>query len=111
VWHLFSWFLRFLLSNLFKYQYCSAGEIKFKVYDEEFTAYPECVVKIPIFASHSIQAVKKSVMYDIGGLTRWHALLQDRSAILNDPARAGDKALMEKIKAKYGCQIMTYGMK
>ncbi|MCL1804660.1 MAG: hypothetical protein FWG28_01455 [Clostridiales bacterium] len=91
--------------------YVTAGEIKFKVYDEEFTAYPECVVKIPIFASHSIEAVKSSVMYDIGGLTRWHALLQDRSAIINDPARAKDGELMKKLKAKYGCQIESYGMK
>ena len=90
--------------------YITGGEIGFKVYDEEFTAYPECVVKIPIFAPHSIKAVKRSVMYDIGGLTRWQALLQDRSAILRDPVRADDPAVMDALKAKYGCQISSFGM-
>jgi mannose-6-phosphate isomerase-like protein (cupin superfamily) len=90
--------------------YITEGEIEFKVYDEVFTAYPECFVKIPLYASHRIKAVKKSVMYDIGGLTRWQALLQDRSGILNDPERAKDPEVMEWLKAKYGCQIESYGL-
>ena len=91
--------------------YVTEGEIKFKVYDEEFTAYPECVVKIPLYASHRIEAVKKSVMYDIGGLTRWQALLQDRSALLRDPERAKNPETIAKLKKKYGCQIESYGLK
>ena len=91
--------------------YVTEGEIQFKVYDEEFTAHAECLVKIPLYASHSLWATKKSVMYDIGGLTRWQGLLQDRSAILADPARAGDAELMEQLKAKYGCQIRAYGLR
>jgi mannose-6-phosphate isomerase-like protein (cupin superfamily) len=91
--------------------YVTEGEIKFKVYDEEFTAYPECFVKIPLYASHSIEAVKKSVMYDINGLPRWQAYLQDRAAILNDPARANHHELLESLKAKYGVQIKRIGLK
>ena len=91
--------------------YITEGEIEFKVYDEVFTAYPECFVKIPLFASHSIKALKKSVMYDIGGLTRWQALLQDRTAIVSDPARAADPAVIENLKEKFGCQIKSYGLK
>ena len=91
--------------------YVTGGEILFKVYDEEFTAYPECVVKIPIFAPHSIKVIKKAVMYDIGGLTRWQAFLQDRTAIKKDPGRADDPEIMEKLKEKYGCQIQSIGMK
>jgi mannose-6-phosphate isomerase-like protein (cupin superfamily) len=90
--------------------YITEGEIEFKVYDEVFTAYPECFVKIPLYASHRIRAVKKSVMYDIGGLTRWQALLQDRSGILNDPKRAKAPEVMDELKAKYGCQIKSCGL-
>ena len=87
--------------------YVTVGEIKFKVYDEVFTAFPECVVKIPIFAPHEIEVRKQSVMYDIGGLTRWQAFLQDRSAILRDPDRASDPSVMEALKQKYRCQIKS----
>jgi mannose-6-phosphate isomerase-like protein (cupin superfamily) len=91
--------------------YVTEGEIRFKVYDEEFIAYPECFVKIPLYASHSIHAQRKSVMYDIGGLTRWQAFLQDRSAILKDPARANDPGVIDGLKKRYGCQIKSFGMR
>ncbi|MCL2167420.1 MAG: cupin domain-containing protein [Clostridiales bacterium] len=90
--------------------YVTEGEIRFKVYDEEFTAYPECFVKIPLYAAHSIKALKKSVMYDIYGQPRWQAFLQDHAGIMRDPARANDKALIEKLKEKYGVQIKSIGM-
>jgi mannose-6-phosphate isomerase-like protein (cupin superfamily) len=91
--------------------YVTEGEIKFKVYDEEFVAYPECFVKIPLYASHSIHALKRSVMYDINGLPRWQAFLQDRAGILNDPARANDLDVMEKLKLKFGVQVKSIGMR
>lgn len=91
--------------------YITSGKIQFKVYNEEFSAYPECIVKIPRYASHSIKALEDSVMYDMGGLTRWHALLQDRGGILkNDPERAKLPETFEDLKAKYGCQIKAYGL-
>jgi quercetin dioxygenase-like cupin family protein len=92
--------------------YITEGEVRFRVYDEEFTAHPECLVKIPKFADHSLQALSKSVMYDIGGLTRWQALLEDYTSICTyDPDRAKDPEAMEKLKAKYGCLIKTFGVK
>jgi len=92
--------------------YITAGEIEFKVYDETFTAYPECLVKIPIYAEHSIRVLKKAVMYDIGGLTRWQGLLEDYASIRKyDPARAGDRDAITALKAKYGCQILSCGLR
>ena len=91
--------------------YVTKGKIKFQVYDEEFMAYPECFVKIPMYAPRSIEAVEESVMYDIGGLTRWQAFLQDHAAIKKDPARADDAEVLENLKLKYGCQIKTCGMR
>lgn len=91
--------------------YVTEGKVTFKVYDDEFEAYPECVVKIPKFASHSIVAQTKAVMYDIAGLTRWQALLQDRTSILQyDPERAKKPETMAELKAKFGCQIKSYGL-
>ena len=91
--------------------YVTAGEIRFQVYDEVFTAYPECVVKIPMFASHSITALTQSVMYDIGGQTRWQAFLQDYSAnLIQDPSMAADAEAMDNLKLKYGCQIKSIGL-
>jgi len=90
--------------------YITEGEIEFKVYDEEFTAYPECFVKIPLYASHSIRVKTKAVMYDINGLPRWQAFLQDRAAILNDPSRAGNPEHIENLKMKYGIQIKSFGL-
>lgn len=91
--------------------YVTAGKIKFRVYDEEFIAYSECVVKIPKFASHSILAQTKAVMYDIGGLTRWYAFLQDRSSIMKyDPERANKPETLADLKVKFGCQIKSIGL-
>jgi mannose-6-phosphate isomerase-like protein (cupin superfamily) len=91
--------------------YVKEGEVKFKVYDEEFIAYSECVVKIPKFASHSIRAQTKAVMYDTGGLTQWFSFLQDRASILKyDNERAKKPETMAELKAKFGCQIKSIGI-
>ena len=92
--------------------YITDGEVKFKVYDEEFTATSECVVKLPKFACYSITALTDAVMYDVGGQTRWYALLQDRAAILKyDRDRAKDPETLKALKARFKCQIRTYGSK
>lgn len=92
--------------------YVTEGQIEFSVYDETFVATPECVVKIPKFAAHSIKALTKSVMYDIAGKTRWQALLQDRASILQyDPERAKKPETMESLKARFGCQIKSWGLR
>jgi len=92
--------------------YVTAGEIEFKVYDETFIARAECVVKLPIFAPRSMTVLKEAVMYDIGGLTRWQAILQDYTSLLkNDPSKIQDPAEMAALREKYGCQIQSFGLK
>jgi mannose-6-phosphate isomerase-like protein (cupin superfamily) len=91
--------------------YVVEGAIKFKVYDEEFTAGPDSIVKIPKYAPHSIVALEKSALYDLGGTTQWFALLQDRASILKfDPERAKDPATKAALKEKFGCQIKSFGI-
>lgn len=92
--------------------YVVEGQIKFKVYDDEFTVGPDSLVKIPKYAPHSFVVLEKSAMYDIGGTTRWYALLQDRASILKyDPDRAKKPETMAELKAKFGCQIKAIGLK
>ena len=57
--------------------YVTEGKVKFKVYDTEFTAEKDCLVKIPKYAPRSFEAAEPAVMYDVGGVTRWYGLLQD----------------------------------
>lgn len=88
--------------------YVTAGEIRFRVLGEEFTARPECIVKIPELAAYTLEAVTDAVIYDVGGLPRWYAYLQDRSSILHyAPERAEDPAVFEELRKKYGIQIAS----
>jgi len=90
--------------------FITEGEVKFKVYDEEFTAHKECIVKIPKYAEHSIEVLADAVMYDVGGQTYWFEYLMDLFSIKKrDPARYNDQAAMASLKKKHGCQIRTIG--
>ncbi|MDR1136380.1 MAG: hypothetical protein LBL49_09450 [Clostridiales Family XIII bacterium] len=90
--------------------YVTEGEVKFKVYDEEFTARAEQLVKIPMYAPRSFEAVADSVMYDVGGLPRWDAYLSDLESILTeDPVRAKDPAVLDSLRKKYGIHYSEFG--
>jgi mannose-6-phosphate isomerase-like protein (cupin superfamily) len=91
--------------------YVVEGQVRFKIYDDEFVAGPDSLVKIPKYAPHSIKALSSSAMYDLGGTTRWYAFLQDRASILKyDPDRAKKPETMSALKAKFGCQIKSFGL-
>lgn len=92
--------------------YITEGEVKFKVYDEEFTAKAEHLVKIPMYAPRSFDAVKDSVMYDVGGSPRWDAYLADRESILaREPERAKDPAVLDGLRKKHGIHYSEFGTK
>ena len=48
-----------------------SGQVRFTVYNEEFTAKAGCLVNIPKFAPHSLVALTKAQVYDVGGQTYW----------------------------------------
>jgi len=86
--------------------YVTSGQVKFTIFDEEFVAGPECVVKVPKLAAFSITAMTDAVMYDVGGLPRWYAYLQDRASVLEyDPARAKNPAAFEALREKFDVQL------
>ena len=92
--------------------YVTAGQVKFTVFDEEFVAGPECVVKVPKLAPFTITALTDAVMYDVGGLPRWYAYLQDRASILkHDPERAEKPETFEELREKFDIQIKMAPMK
>ena len=92
--------------------YITKGKVRFKIYDEEFVAGQDSLVKIPKYASRSLVVEEDAVMYDIGGQTRWLALLEDLFSMRKyDPARAADPAQIAALKKKFGCFVDKIGMK
>ena len=82
--------------------YVTEGEVKFKVYDEEFVAKTEHLVKIPRYAPRRFEALTDAVMYDVGGMPMWHSYFLDRASILGlDPERAKDPETWDKLRNKY----------
>ncbi|MDR1589634.1 MAG: cupin domain-containing protein [Oscillospiraceae bacterium] len=86
--------------------YINKGLVRFKVYDEEFTAGENCLVKIPKYAPHSFIVEQDAVMYDVGGQTEWYSLLQDYTSIkCFDPEKAKNPEAIAALKAKFGCKV------
>ena len=92
--------------------YVTDGEIKFKVYDEEFVAKKEHLVKIPKYAPRSFEVLTDAVMYDVGGLPRWDAYLTDRESVLAlDPDRAAKPETLDELRKKFGVPYCEFGLK
>ena len=91
--------------------YVTEGKIKFTVYDEEFVAEKDCLVKIPKYAPRSFEVLEQASMYDVGGITRWYAMCQDYSALKKYAPEKADKAAYDELRAKFGCQVAEYGKK
>ena len=86
--------------------YITAGQVKFRIWEDEYIAGPECVVKVPALANFDFTATKDSVMYDVGGVSRWQAYLSDRASVLQyDPERAKDPAVFETMRTVFGVQL------
>jgi len=91
--------------------YVREGKIKFKIFSDEFIAYKDCLVDIPKYIAHSIEALTDSAMYDMGGMTCWYNFLYDYTTILKKyPERANDPAEIETVKKTNGCQIKSFGL-
>ncbi|SHI16825.1 Cupin domain-containing protein [Sporobacter termitidis DSM 10068] len=92
--------------------YIVEGSVGFSVAGEEFTATRDCLVKIPGYAPRAFTAQGRAVMFDLAGITHWLDLFEDYTSIkANAPERLGDKDGMAALKAKYNCQIASFGIK
>jgi len=86
--------------------YVTAGQIRFTVFDEEFTAKPGCIITVPRLGNCSIEALSDAVMYDVSGLPRMQAYMLDRASILKyDPERAKDPAAFAALREKFNIQL------
>ena len=92
--------------------YITEGKVRFKIYDEEFTAGQDSLVKIPKYAPRSFVVEEEAVMYDVGGETRWLALLEDWFSIRKyAPERAKDTEQMLALRKKFSCHVAAFGVK
>jgi mannose-6-phosphate isomerase-like protein (cupin superfamily) len=92
--------------------YLRSGQVKFKIYNEEFIADDECIINIPKYAPHSLEVLKKSELFDLGGLTHWYSFLHDYMSVKTyDPERFSKPETIEALKAKFSCQIKSIGRK
>lgn len=92
--------------------YVRNGKVKFRVMNDEFVAHSECLVNIPKFAPHSLEALTKAEVYDLGGLTFWSSFLHDYMSIKTyDPERFAKPGVIEELKDKFDCPIKCIGMK
>lgn len=90
--------------------YVRSGEVRFTVYDREFTAKAGCLVNIPKYAPHSLEALTKAQVYDVGGQTFWASFLHDYFSIKTyDPERFRKTETIVELKDKFGCQIRSIG--
>jgi len=88
--------------------YVTSGEVKFKIFDQEFVAKAENIVNIPSFARFKAEALTDAVVYDVGGLPRWYAYFKDRASIMKlDPERWEKPETKTELQKKYGIEIKS----
>ena len=87
------------------------GKVKFTVLGKEFIADDECVVCIPRFAPHSIEAVEASEVYDLGGQSCWSLFLQNYTSVKTLSPERLTKETVEALKKKFDIQIAEIGRK
>ncbi len=92
--------------------YVRSGKVKFNIMGEEVIADRECVVDIPRFAPHSLEALEHSEVYDLGGQTMWSLFLQNYTSVRElDPERFAKPETIQELKEKFNCPIKSIGMK
>jgi hypothetical protein len=91
--------------------YVTEGEVDFRVGDQEFTAYHDCLVKIPEYVPRSFRSKGKSVMYDIGGTAHWLDMVEDYLSIQKyKPEKLSDNEYMQTIRERHKCYVQSYGI-
>lgn len=92
--------------------YVTEGNVKFKVFNEEFEAPADSIVHLPPYAVFSFEALKKSKMYDYSiGCMLYDYLSEIKSYRVNNPEKLKDEAFVKALQKKWGCYITEYGMK
>lgn len=92
--------------------YAESGEVEFHVGGQVFTAYHDCLVKIPSFVPRSFISKGPSVMYDIGGTTHWLDAVEDYLSIRQyKPEFLQDREYMDKVLHRHNCFVESFGIR
>jgi len=90
--------------------YVTEGKVEFTVGNETFTAYHDCLVKIPAFVPRSFRASGAAVMYDIGGITHWLDVVEDYLSIKrNKPEKLNDECFVDDLQERHACYVQSFG--
>ena len=82
--------------------YVRKGKVRFKIYNDEFIADDECIVNVPKFAPHSIEALEYSEVYDLCAQSYWSLFLQNYDSIRTfDPERFAKPETIAALKQKF----------
>lgn len=91
--------------------YVTEGEVEFSAGDEIFTAYHDCLVKIPAFVPRSYRAKSKAVMYDIGGMTHWLDVVEDYLSVKRDnPEKLREEIFLDGLLERHECYVRSFGL-
>ncbi|MBR5702387.1 MAG: hypothetical protein IKX47_07950, partial [Oscillospiraceae bacterium] len=91
--------------------YVRSGKVKFNILGQEFIADDECVVSIPRFAPHSLEALEHSEVYDLGGQSYWSLFFQSYEYIRTKEPERLTPETVEALKKKFQVQIKSIGYK
>ena len=84
--------------------YVTDGSIRFKVFNDEFTATKDSIVYIPQYGMHSFQSEGKSVMFSAMGGAMFFDLISEWKAYeAKEPEKLKDEAFVSALKKKYSC--------
>jgi len=90
--------------------YVTEGEAEFTVGNEVFTAYHDCLVKIPAYTPRAFRAKENTILYDIGGMTHWLDVVEDYLSIKRDkPEKLGDEAYVTDFLERHECYVQSFG--
>jgi quercetin dioxygenase-like cupin family protein len=92
--------------------YVTEGNVRFRVFDNEFVAPRDSIVHLPPYAIHSFQSAGKSVMFDMTGSTMSFDLLSEwKSYEAYAPEKLKDREFVASLKKKYQCYVDGWGRK
>jgi mannose-6-phosphate isomerase-like protein (cupin superfamily) len=90
--------------------YITEGEVEFTAGGKTFTAYRDCLVKIPHYVPRSFRSKGKSAMYDIGGMTHWLDAVEDYRSVKTFRAeKLNDKDFIRNILHRHACYVKAFG--
>ena len=91
--------------------YVTEGELECHVGEEVFTAYHDCLIKIPNFVPRSFVAKSRVSVYDLGGITHWLDGVEDWLSVKNlNPERYADKEYVREVLHRHECYVKSFGM-